>query len=49
VPGFVPRLTAYGAGGGGFRWAQYKRNREWEALLGAFAAFGLLGAKALWL
>ena len=49
VPGFVPRLTAYGAGHGGFRWAQYRRNREWEALLGAFAAFGLLGAKGLWL
>lgn len=52
VPAFVPRLTPYRAPDGqtaGFRWAQYRRNREWEASLGALAAFGLLAAKALWL
>jgi protein-S-isoprenylcysteine O-methyltransferase Ste14 len=52
VPGFVPRLTPYRAslgGGAGFRWAQYRRNREWEASLGALAAFGVLAAKAFWL
>lgn len=49
VPAFLPRLTPYGGGGGGFRWAQYRRNREWEASLGALAAFALLGAKALWM
>jgi protein-S-isoprenylcysteine O-methyltransferase Ste14 len=48
VPAFVPRLTVYRRGGG-FRWAQYRRNREWEASLGALAAFALLGAKVLWL
>lgn len=52
VPGFVPRLTAYRApgavAGAGFRWRQYARNREWEAALGALAAFGLLLGKAMW-
>ncbi len=50
VPGFVPRLTPYRPGHGddapGFRWSQYRRNREWEAALGAVAAFTLLLAKA---
>jgi len=32
---------------GGFRWAQYRRHREWEASLGALAAFAVLIAKAL--
>lgn len=50
VPGFLPRLTPYeDREGGGFRWSQYRRNREWEAALGALAAFGVLGAKAIWL
>lgn len=52
VPAFLPRLTPYAARAGqtaGFRWAQYERNREWEASLGALAAFGLLAAKAIWL
>jgi hypothetical protein len=31
---------------GGFRWAQYRRNREWEASLGALAAFAILLAKS---
>ena len=28
-----------------FSWERYRRNREWEALLGVIGAFGLLGAK----
>jgi len=55
VPGFLPRVTPYratnvsGGSPSGFRWAQYSRNREWEASLGAAAAFGLLLAKVVWL
>lgn len=52
VPGFLPRLTPYrasGGGTGGFCWAQYRRNREWEAALGAVAAFAVLAAKAYWM
>jgi protein-S-isoprenylcysteine O-methyltransferase Ste14 len=48
VPAFLPRVTPYrdGAGlAGDFSWHQYRRNREWEASLGALAAFGLLAAK----
>lgn len=51
VPAFLPRLTSYRATGGGthgFRWAQYRRNNEWEAALGAVAAFGVLALKAFW-
>jgi len=54
VPGFIPRLTPYrssevAAGPAGFRWSQFRRNREWEASLGALAVFGLLAAKVVWL
>jgi protein-S-isoprenylcysteine O-methyltransferase Ste14 len=44
VPAFLPRLTPFSGGDatGGFDWAQYRRNREWEALLGVGAAFTLL-------
>ena len=50
VPSVLPRITAYGGGGsdsskGGFERARYMRNREWEAALGAVAAFGLLALK----
>ena len=48
VPAFLPRLTPYRAPdgvGSGFRWSQYRRNREWEASLGALAAFAFLAAK----
>lgn len=51
VPAFVPRLTPYrapGGAGGGFTLAQYKRNREWEAALGALAGFAFLAAKWWW-
>lgn len=50
VPAFAPRLTPYrapGVEGGGFTFEQYKRNREWEAALGALAGFGFLAAKYL--
>lgn len=52
VPGFLPRLTPYRASAGrtaGFRWSQYRRNREWEASLGALGAFAVLAGKAFWL
>lgn len=53
VPPFVPRLSPYRQGGsgvgtgtgaetGGFSLAQYMRNREWEAGLGASAGYGVL-------
>ena len=48
VPAFVPRLTPFKATdgpGAGFQWSQYERNREWEASLGAAAAFGVLALK----
>lgn len=51
VPAFTPRLTPYrapGVEGPGFTFDQYRRNREWEALLGALAGFGFLAVK-LWL
>jgi len=50
VPAFVPRLTPYrpsesGHTPAGFRFSQYKRNREWEAALGAVAGFAFLVGK----
>lgn len=50
VPSVLPRITPYRAEGpdssrGGFTRARYLRNREWEAALGAVAAFGLLALK----
>jgi protein-S-isoprenylcysteine O-methyltransferase Ste14 len=50
VPAFLPRLTPYRAGGStpGFAWGTYARYREWEALLGATAAWVFLAAK-MWL
>jgi protein-S-isoprenylcysteine O-methyltransferase Ste14 len=52
VPAVWPRLTAWREGDaprGGFTWAQYRRNREWEAGLGALLGFGLLVGKWIWL
>jgi protein-S-isoprenylcysteine O-methyltransferase Ste14 len=51
VPAVFPRLKPYqspGAQGGGFTFAQYRRNREWEALLGAVAGFAFLAGKWWW-
>ncbi len=50
VPAVLPRIIAYSGEGsesppGGFSRARYMRNREWEAALGAVAAFGLLALK----
>ncbi|MDE3003052.1 MAG: isoprenylcysteine carboxylmethyltransferase family protein [Gemmatimonadota bacterium] len=53
VPFFVPRRTPWrgsSAGGEareGFRWAQYRRNKEWEASVGVLATFVALGAKVV--
>lgn len=53
VPALVPRLTPYRSGEGraadGFSMGTYMRHREWEALLGAAAAWGILAAKLWWL
>ncbi len=54
VPSVLPRIIAYRGGRpesppGGFSRARYMRNREWEAALGAVAAFGALALKlTLW-
>jgi protein-S-isoprenylcysteine O-methyltransferase Ste14 len=54
VPSVLPRVTAYESESSGsapvtFSRARYMRNREWEAALGAAAAFGLLALKLeLW-
>ena len=54
VPSVLPRFTAYEGEPSdsppvAFSRARYMRNREWEAALGAAAAFGLLVLKlALW-
>ncbi len=49
VPAFLPRLTPYRPDSSGeappFRWSQYRRNREWEALLGVAAAIAILAIK----
>lgn len=50
VPSVLPRIIAYHGGRsesppGGFLRARYMRNREWEAALGAVAAFGALALK----
>jgi protein-S-isoprenylcysteine O-methyltransferase Ste14 len=50
VPALLPRLTPWRAPGserGGFTFAQYRRNREWEALLGALGGFAFLVGKLL--
>ncbi len=51
VPPVIPRFTPYqpteSAEPKGFTLARYRRNNEWEALLGALAAFGILAAKAV--
>jgi protein-S-isoprenylcysteine O-methyltransferase Ste14 len=53
VPLFVPRLTPYreaGEAGGepAFSVARWKRNREYEALLGAVAGFAFLALRMYW-
>lgn len=53
VPLFVPRLPAYrapegAARAGGFTFARWRRNREYEAVLGVAAGFGFLAVR-VWL
>ncbi len=49
VPSFIPRLRPYrppdASSTTGFRFSQYRRNREWEALLGTLAGFAFLVGK----
>lgn len=49
VPLFVPRLVPYRARGasGGFTFERWRRNREYQALLGVIAGFAVLVAKLL--
>ena len=46
VPALLPTLSA-AKSDGGFRWALYVRNREYQALLGWLAGLGLLVVKVL--
>lgn len=52
VPLVLPRITRYRAPGsaaaGRFSLARYRRNREYEALLGALAGFALLTLRMYW-
>ena len=55
VPLLVPRASPYrvppteeGDGSGGFTLERWRRNREYEALMGVAAAFVLLAAKMIW-
>jgi protein-S-isoprenylcysteine O-methyltransferase Ste14 len=55
VPLFFPRLTRYRAPGterdggqAGFSGGRWRRNREYEALLGALAGFGFLVLRMYW-
>lgn len=51
VPAFLPRLSPWrepGMTADGFTFEVYRRNREWEAALGALGALALLGWKAFW-
>lgn len=50
VPAFIPRPKPFRGGGVrvAFEWSQYQRNREWEALAGAAAAFAVLWLKMVW-
>jgi protein-S-isoprenylcysteine O-methyltransferase Ste14 len=48
VPAFFPRPAAQPAGASQFTWAQYFRNREYQAALGMLAAMGLLALR-IWI
>ena len=52
VPLFVPRVAPYrgslGAAPGGFTLERWRRNREYEALLGVIAGFAFLAARMFW-
>jgi protein-S-isoprenylcysteine O-methyltransferase Ste14 len=46
VPRLLPRLGSVGGGGKRFRWAIYRRNREYEALAGFVVGLAVLLWKA---
>ncbi len=49
VPLFWPRrLSGLKFFGSGFSWAQYRRNREYQATIGALLAFAILVGDMLW-
>ncbi len=48
VPRLWPRLTPAGGHAGRFSWAQYARNREYQAVLGFLLAVGLLWLRMYW-
>jgi hypothetical protein len=49
VPLFWPRLSSSSTpDSSGFSWAQYRRNREYQAAIGTLAGFAILACKPLW-
>jgi steroid 5-alpha reductase family enzyme len=49
VPLFWPRLSSSARqDNSGFSWAQYRRNREYQAAIGTLAAFAILACKPFW-
>jgi hypothetical protein len=48
VPLFWPRLRVQNTGNAQFSFAQYLRNREYRAAIGAAVLVGVLVAMALW-
>ena len=49
VPLFWPRFRAsVEPGSAAFSWAQYRRNREYQAALGALVGFALLAVRMFW-
>ena len=48
VPAFWPRLTPAIASSGKFSWAQYLKNREYEASIGLAVAMAILLALMVW-
>ena len=48
VPAFWPRLGVEGQSATKFSWTQYKRNREYQAAMGALFALALLAGR-MWL
>jgi len=43
-----PRVPAPAHPPAAFSWGQYRRNREYQALVGALAAFAILAARMFW-
>jgi hypothetical protein len=49
VPLFWPRWPGESpAATEAFSWSQYRRNREYQALIGTLVAFGILAARMIW-